>query len=406
MSLPFGAGPWSPFETATERAILSAWIVASSQGPARELEAVMVVAPDVVLRRRGELGALVRGEAPAAIDGYDWSRDRIDAFVAGISEGRAHEASITTPAGPGSILASWPAEDGTYWRAWERHPHRHDLWRELEPQVEEADPPPATGAPPSPESPAPSGPSSTATSSPSAGSTSGPPPIAPAGPPAPAPAAPSPGASSGGAAAGGAAPPAESSAHDLRAGAELAAAPVRSAPPTGGVPCVVCKLPLGPLEIGRSDGARWSHFACARPGFPLSVSAVWGDTQGNRLKLLRKGQGYTQDRLVSLFGSAGRVSAVELGKKAATPGELVACANFYGVTLDVVIGRALPPTGMGPGFPPPAPNALDLTPRAPVESQAAEEPEGDPDADVGAETAAWVEELAAAGEEVGEDAWH
>lgn len=313
MSLPFGDGQVLPSEV-TERAMLQAWILANLAGPAPELECVMKVPVDIVSRRRAELGAALRGERLLPLDGYTWTRERIDAWIDGVRHGKAAAATIEQPQGPGTLMASWPDGD---WAAWEAHPQRRDLWRWVEAEAA-AEPPPAELEPPADDRR----------------------PVD----------APAEEWSRGGPTAG----------TDRRAGLER---PVASPPATGerpskeelgkvtpkraerGGPCCYCSTPVLYAELVRELRGWVAHHHCTpMQGMPIP-NGSWGESDGDRIRQLRKGSGATQKALIGVFGTEARLSRIENGKQKPTDQELAGFARVVGVHVDIVRGTRLHEVG-------------------------------------------------------------
>ena len=331
MSSDFGSGPWVPMEV-TERALVFSWLtIHVNGGAAAELEAALRVPVDVVARRRAELGAQLRGEKPVATEGWDWSRERIEAFLAGVNHGKASTPALTQPAGAGSLMAEWPDSD---WRAWERHPQRHDLWREVQAAADA----PADPTPPSP----------SRTSSPSAGPSSSP--SAPASSPSAAPgasptpparaAAPSSSGAGGGAAPPSAAPAASTAPAGPRPDVEEwrhAAKPTRALGPG---PCALCTTPIKFEDLVHTIGYWVAHFHCVKKvtGVGGRVPAAPGPTgPGARVRDMRKRAGITQEKFALAIGcKPARVSECELGRAEFTPDELKQCAAYFGVLSEVL----------------------------------------------------------------------
>lgn len=99
------------------------------------------------------------------------------------------------------------------------------------------------------------------------------------------------------------------------------------------------KPPDGPKSLDSSDGA---------PQEALDRVAL-----GERLVLLRRRTGLHQHEAASLLGVARlTLGNWEIGSAAPKPLQVQALADFYVVSLDVLLGRAeMPP----PVMPPPAP---------------------------------------------------
>lgn len=360
-ALPFGDGPMSPCET-TERVQLMGWLLAHQRGPADELAAVMTVAPDVISRRRAELGARLRGEQLEPVDGYGWTRERIDGWVAGVSHGKAVvPAKTEQPEGPGTLLVEWPDGD---WAAWRRHPQRHDLWAWVEAAAEPAPAP----APASPalegelvddrrpvDAPAPEwerGGPTLGTDRRAGLAAPGPAQLAVVG------------QAAANAVARGTAEP-----NPCPSVAELAQQPRVPAPE--GTDCCVCFKPVEVTEIVRELRGWVAHDFCApAPGMKLPEGATWGADDGDRVRKLRESTGRTQKSLEGILG-ASRLSRIENGKTKPTEAEAAALAKVFGVTTEVVLGFSLPPL------------RRDLEPRDP-------EGEESDDSDAGGDPRSWL----------------
>jgi transcriptional regulator with XRE-family HTH domain len=281
----FGSGVFLPTEV-SERALVLAWITVHMHGQAAaELEALLKVPVDVIARRRAELGALVRGEQLEPADGWEWTREKIDAYVAGMNAGKASTPTLSQPEGPSTLLAEWPDSD---WRAWKRHPQRADLWREV-------------------------GADATAT-----------------------PAAPAPAKE----AAAAAVPPPAAPTKALPPGTrpepvEWEHAAVSRAIEAG--PCAVCPQPIRFEDLVATLGDWSAHFHCARPADKRAAAAKPqgpADGVGAIVRELRRKGGVSQDSLAkTLKCKPSHVSKCELGTDGAefTQEQLKDVAAFFGV---------------------------------------------------------------------------
>lgn len=356
--LDYGRGPFAEGE-ATIRAHILACARAACLPPKDELAQLSVLVGgmprwDLVQQSLARRVAYLEGSLHnVPFDGYEWTLERIEAYVLGISEGKA--ATVMGPTdtlGKDRYYAVWPDTD---WRAWERHPKVPTLWREVPSDQEQAAPPapsmkllppdvgaadvglevategdPKTGgARPPVETPATSvasSPAPTAASSHAASSSgSSPSTGSPKAVDAPSSSAPKSAAPVGG---------------DRPSLDELYAAPPVRAQASG--TCCLCLKPFGFEELVRALRGHSAHFHCATPKPAAGVKTAH---VGERIRELRKAAGLTQAELAKQIGvKASLLSEVERGKGELTPDQLGNLGSHLGVTqLDLNdVTRPLP----------------------------------------------------------------
>lgn len=143
---PFGSGKWESHDEVTERGTILRWLTTTEDpeySPGKELELLEAVPDDIVDRRKAELRALMAGDPVVEADPFTWNwtvlmiQRVVEAVTTVYGPPRADDPHA---AGEHTHVVTWDVDGGVYWRAWERHPQRQELWREVLDGEAQADP--------------------------------------------------------------------------------------------------------------------------------------------------------------------------------------------------------------------------------------------------------------------------